>query len=133
MTVNPTDTFNPGPLGDRLLSWREVRVLSGISRTTAWRLQNAGEFPRPVMISPGRVGWRESDVAAWRASLIPRGRSRSGLFCRSDPSSIGAVPSEASEFSTRPASAPNPSPAAPAPRAPRRRRSAPPAQLSFDF
>jgi len=57
---------------DRLLPWRKVKDLTGISRTTAWRLQNAGDFPRPVVISPGRVGWREADVLAWKASLSPR-------------------------------------------------------------
>ncbi|MBF0321780.1 MAG: AlpA family phage regulatory protein [Magnetococcales bacterium] len=26
-----------------------------------------GEFPRPIQISPRRVGWLESDVTAWFA------------------------------------------------------------------
>lgn len=57
---------------DRLLPWRKVKDLTGLSRTTAWRRQKAGDFPIPVVISPGRVGWRESEVAAWQASRSPR-------------------------------------------------------------
>lgn len=73
MIADRPDAFHPDAAGDRLLAWRQVRDLTGISRTTAWRLQNAGTFPKPVHISPGRVGWRESEVAAWTARLAPRG------------------------------------------------------------
>jgi predicted DNA-binding transcriptional regulator AlpA len=41
---------------------------TGLSRTTAWRLQKRGEFPAPYAISPGRVGYREDEVEAWRIS-----------------------------------------------------------------
>lgn len=58
---------------DRLLPWPKVRDITGLSRTTAWRLQKAGDFPLPVVISRGRVGWRESELQAWAASRAPRG------------------------------------------------------------
>lgn len=57
---------------DRLLSWPRVREITGLSRTTAWRLQRAGDFPIPVRISPGRVGWRESQLETWQSSRTPR-------------------------------------------------------------
>ena len=50
----------------RLLVWSEVRALVGVSRTTAWRLQQTGGFPASVALSPGRVGWWESELEAWR-------------------------------------------------------------------
>lgn len=50
----------------RLLVWSEVQALVGVSRTTAWRLQQAGSFPASVALSPGRVGWWESELEAWR-------------------------------------------------------------------
>lgn len=59
-------------IDDRLLPWPKVRDITGLSRTTAWRLQKAGDFPLPVVISPGRVGWRESELQAWKASRAPR-------------------------------------------------------------
>jgi predicted DNA-binding transcriptional regulator AlpA len=74
MTTVPPD--DPKPTEDRLLPWKKVQDLTGLSRTTAWRLQKAGDFPRPVVISPGRVGWRESELAAWKISRTPRAAQR---------------------------------------------------------
>jgi predicted DNA-binding transcriptional regulator AlpA len=62
-----------GDIDDRLLPWPKVKDITGLSRTTAWRLQKAGDFPVPVVISPGRVGWRESELQAWKVSRTPRG------------------------------------------------------------
>lgn len=56
---------------DRFLAWRQVRDLTGLGRTTAWRLRRAGQFPEPVPISPGRVAWRARDIAAWHESRGP--------------------------------------------------------------
>lgn len=53
---------------ERFLGWGQVRHLTGLGRTTAWRLRQAGDFPDPVPISPGRVAWRERDIARWTAS-----------------------------------------------------------------
>lgn len=54
--------------GGRYLPWKEVARVTGLSRTTAWRLQKRDDFPAPYSISPGRVGYREDEVEAWRAS-----------------------------------------------------------------
>lgn len=62
----------PGGTGDRLLPWSKVRDIAGISRSTAWRLQQAGGFPAPVPVSPGRVGWWESELDAWKLSRLDR-------------------------------------------------------------
>lgn len=50
---------------DRFLPWRKVQDITGLGRTTAWRLRRTGDFPHPVPISPGRVAWRERDIALW--------------------------------------------------------------------
>lgn len=52
----------------RYMPWREVARTTGLSRTTAWRLQKRDDFPAPYAISPGRVGYREDEVRAWCAS-----------------------------------------------------------------
>lgn len=71
-----TDHLDPqGPDG-AYLPWKKVEPRVGISRTTAWRLQKAGDFPRPYVVSPGRVAYRESEVEAWKAS---RGRRAAQL------------------------------------------------------
>lgn len=56
-----------GPDG-AYLPWKKVEPRVGISRTTAWRLQKVGDFPKPYVVSPGRVAYRESEVEAWKAS-----------------------------------------------------------------
>jgi prophage regulatory protein len=66
---------------DRFLREREVRSMTGLSRTTRWRLERIGQFPRRRQISPGAVGWLESEVLAWmnRGSdsvRVVQGRSR---------------------------------------------------------
>jgi hypothetical protein len=38
------------------------------SRVHTRRLIAGGLFPRPVMLSPNRIAWRKSDLAAWKAS-----------------------------------------------------------------
>lgn len=58
----------PGGPGDRLLPWPKVREITDLSRSTAWRRERAGDFPRAVRISPNRVGWWESEVDAWKRS-----------------------------------------------------------------
>jgi prophage regulatory protein len=72
---------------ERFLGWRQVRDLTGLGRTTAWRLRQAGDFPEPVPISPGRVAWRERDIARWNES---RGPTISGPGAAARP--IGPTP-----------------------------------------
>jgi len=38
------------------------------SRVHTRRLIARGLFPRPVLLSPNRIAWRKSEVAAWKAS-----------------------------------------------------------------
>lgn len=66
---------------DRFLREREVRSMTGLSRTTRWRLERVGQFPRRRQISPGAVGWLESEVLAWMnqgsdSARMVQGRSR---------------------------------------------------------
>ena len=51
---------------DRTLCFKRVRELTDLSRTTVWRLQRCGAFPKPLKISPGRIGWLEGDILAWQ-------------------------------------------------------------------
>src|SRR5215831_5479627 len=49
----------------RLLSVREVEQITGLSRTTIWRLGQSGEFPKSVQISPGRTAFFTEDIEDW--------------------------------------------------------------------
>jgi prophage regulatory protein len=57
---------------NRLLRAPEVRRISGLSRTTIWRLEQRGGFPRHVQITRGCVGWRVEDVETWVAGRRER-------------------------------------------------------------
>lgn len=80
---------------DRLLPWGRVRDIAGISRTTAWRMQQNGDFPAPVPVSPGRVCWWESELTAWKATrgagkpLAPPSRPRLPGMPRGSPRRAG--------------------------------------------
>ena len=56
----------------RILRLNALTKLTGLSRTTLWRLERAGEFHNRIRLSKNSVGWDESDVARWLASR-PRG------------------------------------------------------------
>ena len=58
MENTPTDP-------DRFLREPEVKQTSGLSRTTRWRLEKKGLFPRRRQISPNGVAWLESEIRAW--------------------------------------------------------------------
>jgi len=37
----------------------------GFSKWTAIRLMKSGKFPKPIMVSLRRIGWRESVINEW--------------------------------------------------------------------
>jgi prophage regulatory protein len=49
----------------RLLRFPTVRERTGLSRSTIWRLERRGEFPRHRRISANVVAWMEDEVIAW--------------------------------------------------------------------
>ena len=55
---------------ERLIGFNEVHNRVGLSRTSVWRLERSGHFPRSVQISPGRRAWREADVDQWISSKL---------------------------------------------------------------
>ncbi len=50
---------------DRYLRTNECERLTGLSRSTLWRLERAGSFPRRRKLSANAVGWLENEVRAW--------------------------------------------------------------------
>lgn len=53
---------------DRVVRATELKEIIGLSRTSVWRLENSGEFPKRRQISPGAVGWLHSEVIEWLES-----------------------------------------------------------------
>lgn len=52
---------------DPILREPECRVLSGLSRTSRWRLERSGKFPARIRLSENAVGWRLSAIEQWLA------------------------------------------------------------------
>ena len=58
--------FNdPQAAAPKFLRFPAVRGLTGLSRTTIWRLERRGEFPNHVKLSTNIVGWVEQEVMDW--------------------------------------------------------------------
>ncbi len=55
---------------DRFLREAEVRHMIGLSRTTRWRLERAGKFPKRIKISENASANLESQIVAWMAALV---------------------------------------------------------------
>ena len=62
-------------MDDRLLRRRQVEEMTGLGRSSIYRLMQQGEFPTPVKVGPAAVRWRESEVTDWSES---RPRSQIG-------------------------------------------------------
>lgn len=54
------------PILDRLLSMADVKLVTSLSRTTIYRMVEAGTFPKPIKIGASRIAWRASIIARWQ-------------------------------------------------------------------
>src|SRR6266699_3721444 len=60
----------------RMLTEREVLAIVPISRSTLWRREREGTFPRGSYISANRKIWFADDIAAWQHAIEGQGRGR---------------------------------------------------------
>ena len=65
-TLKPRQAAGYDPASE-IIKPKHLRVVVGLSGCTVWRLRRAGEFPAPIRLSVGRVGYRRSDLEAWLA------------------------------------------------------------------
>ena len=49
----------------KFLRFSAVRERTGLSRSTIWRLERLGVFPKHRRISANAVGWLEQEVNEW--------------------------------------------------------------------
>lgn len=54
---------------DRLLSPKQVAAATSLHKTTLYRMEQRGLFPKAVCIGEKRIAYRESDVKAWIDAL----------------------------------------------------------------
>ena len=49
----------------KLLTLRQVAELVSLSRTTIWRLERSGRFPRRLQVSTKAVRWNQAEIFDW--------------------------------------------------------------------
>src|SRR5215471_3147521 len=49
----------------KLLRFTDVHERTGLSRSTVWRLERRGAFPKHIKVSANIVAWLEQDVVEW--------------------------------------------------------------------
>lgn len=64
----PQDVRRATPI--RMLRLSQVAAITGLSKTKIYQLQNEGDFPMRVQLTPRRVAWVEAEVQAWLAARI---------------------------------------------------------------
>jgi len=52
-------------LSDQIIRTKEVCRMTGLSKTTLWRLQKSGKFPKNRKISDHSVGFLFSEIENW--------------------------------------------------------------------
>ena len=52
----------------RLLRFKEVREMVGLSRSTIWRMEREGLFPPRKKISRNATAWLEEEIRDWIAT-----------------------------------------------------------------
>jgi prophage regulatory protein len=57
------------PPDDSMLRIKEVARQTGVSESTIKRMALDGRFPKPMRLSPHRIGWPARDVRAWLEEL----------------------------------------------------------------
>lgn len=50
----------------RMLSEKQVLEIIPVGRTTLYRMEKTGRFPRSTYISPNRRVWFEDEIVAWQ-------------------------------------------------------------------
>ena len=77
-TASPIATATPLHVPPvKLVRFPVVRERTGLSRSTIWRLERRGEFPRHHRIAPNVVAWIEEEVSAWilERTTVPAAQS----------------------------------------------------------
>lgn len=64
-----------GNLPETFLRMRDVQRVTGLGRSTIYRLIEQKHFPKPInLLGPRSVAWLESEVRAWQKAKIAESR-----------------------------------------------------------
>jgi predicted DNA-binding transcriptional regulator AlpA len=65
MEAEPLDQSRPR----RMLDEKQVLEIIPVSRTTLFRMEKAGRFPKSTYISPNRRCWYEDQIIGWQDTV----------------------------------------------------------------
>jgi prophage regulatory protein len=87
-----TEDVTPDKSGPRrMLSERQVLEIVPVGRTTLYRMEKAGRFPKSTYISANRRVWFEDEIVAWQNAVDEfnpnrgRGKGRRPRFSAKGP------------------------------------------------
>ncbi|MFQ3247550.1 MAG: putative DNA-binding transcriptional regulator AlpA [Arenicella sp.] len=63
-TAQPSQN-SPKNTSERIIRAKEVHNITGLSRTSIWRHEKKGTFPKRVQLGESSVGWKLSEVQTW--------------------------------------------------------------------
>ncbi len=75
----------------KILRVHDVTRVTGLSRTTLWRLERRGEFPRRLRLSQNSCGWLAKEIEDWLLSR-PRGMTFGASDVVAEPGPEAARP-----------------------------------------
>ena len=75
LAADQAPTAEPEPEDDTMLRMGEVVRLTGISDSTIKRMVIDGRFPKPMRLSPRRIGWKAGEVKSWIRQLDDQRRA----------------------------------------------------------
>jgi prophage regulatory protein len=52
----------------RIIREANCRAITGLSRSTRYRLEKLGQFPRRRQLSPNTIGWVLAEIEEWAGS-----------------------------------------------------------------
>jgi len=58
---------------ETFVRWSTLQAQVGLSRTTIWRMERTGCFPRRRQLSANSVAWLQSEVEQWKQSRVSVG------------------------------------------------------------
>jgi prophage regulatory protein len=53
----------------RMLNEKQVLQIVPVGRTTLYRMEKTGRFPKSICISPNRRVWFEDEIVAWQNAV----------------------------------------------------------------
>ena len=76
----------------KILRLPEVKKITGLSRSSIYRLGESNEFPKSIKIGPRAVGWLEAEVLAWlHQHIVLRNHSKTASEAHAEPNQSDEV------------------------------------------